>query len=219
MPPSVLWLDHATIVHGTTNIRTFATKNFAPPPDDSHGVRLCKYDTVHVTYLHVPAGVIPTADTVYAYISIETTHADDRRTGEHLRKGLRYLVETFNTAVQEALHPSNAPWPTWHTVTHPPETPPIAIDLHEIMMITVQAGWVNIRHTRARVAATDAPTDPLTRPMDSEHDNTASHTIDQHDPQSRNNQSNQEQVPHQTGGMEVRSAPSLPHSGHQPSHQ
>ena len=99
-------------------------------------------------------------------------------------------------------------------MANPPATPTIATDLHEIMMIAVQAGWVNIRHTRARVITTDVPTDPSTRPIDSEHDNTASHNTDQHDPQMRSNHISQEEVPHQTGGMDVRSAPSPPNSGH-----
>ena len=83
------------------------------------------------------------------------------------------------------------------------------------MKIAVQAGWVNIRHTRARVTTTDAPTDPSSRPTDSEHDNTASHSTNQHDPQMRSNHmTKEEQVPHQIDGMDVRSAPSPSHSGH-----
>ena len=215
VPPSVLWLDHTTITNGITNVRTFATKNYPPAPDDKYRVRLCKYDSVLVKHFHVPAGASPTDDSVYAYVHIESTHADDRITGEHLRKGLKHLVDTYNTAVQEALQPRTAPWPPWSMVANPPATPTIATDLHEIMMIAVQAGWVNIRHTRARVTTIDAPTDPQTTPVDSQHDHMASQSSTQHDPQTRHNPTTHEvQVPHQTDGMDVRAAPSPSHSGH-----
>ena len=152
IPLSVLWIDDTTAVHGRTNFSTFTTSHYAPPPNDNHRVRVCKYDTVTVTQFHIPEGSTATSDDAYAYVTIGSTHADERITGEHLRRGLRYLTETYNTAVQEALHHHRTtPWPSWAAASSPYVTPITRSDLHDIMMLAAQAGWTYIREARARV--------------------------------------------------------------------
>ena len=188
IPPSVLWLDDTTIVHGRTDFSTFTTSHYAPPPGDQHRVRVCKYDTVTVKHFHIPEGSTATSDNAYAYVIIDSTHADDRITGDHLRKGLQHLLETYDTAVQEAIHQQRlTPWPSWSTASSPYVTPTTRADLHDIMMIAAQAGWAHIRQARARVTAHDRSTAPPSRPTDSQHDHTASQSSAQHDPQRRTN--------------------------------
>ena len=133
----------------------------------------------------IPEGSTSTSDDAYAYIRIDSTYAQDRLTGQHLRTGLQHLKDTYDRAVRIALQQQEtAPWPSWAEVINPYDAPATAADLHQTIITALQAGADYIATARARDTpnTTNMPTPASTDPT---HTLASQHQT-QHDPQERN---------------------------------
>ena len=98
---SSIWIpDQINVIHGSTSFATFALHHVAPPPDDKERLRVCKYDSILVSQLHIPANSNGIDDQCYAYVTIIMTHEEDRRTTHYLRKGLDFMIRTYEKAVE-----------------------------------------------------------------------------------------------------------------------
>ena len=159
------WTDEFRYLRSTSRRST---------PDDKERLLVCKYDSILVSQLHIPANSNGIDDHCYAYVTIILTHEEDRSTTHYLRKGLDFMIRTYETAVEESIN-------LQQLATNPCVTPSARDDLYDRMMHATVEARTYIQYARARVQELQRQRGPHHQQFDSLHVPTASPT-DQHAP-------------------------------------